>query len=574
MPNTILILEIENLSKDSEVDYLKKAIPLEITHILSNFKNINFISNVNLNQLTAPLSKHVEIDFILNGTFIKINSAYRFHFQLLNKKDNHCLLSIKLQEDEKDMFKLIDKVASQIVKHLELEFTPQKQRPKITSNSYKAYLKGLHHYNLWNIENIEIAIQQFKKVIQLSPEYPPTYVRLSECFSLLAVIKSKDSVNNYNNAKTHALKAIELDKTSIDAYLSLALIKLVNDVDILGAYYAFENAFAINSSYTKCHHYYAYYLICIGKYSKAIDALEYALKSEPLNLQLNTTYGFALSLNKNYAQAEEHLKKTLMSYPNSEVSIDALIWTYILNKEYLKAKTLLENCKIKLLLSPAMQIIVYKELDDTKNLDIWLNTFESLLKKDYEGSHSKEITATYLALNQPKKALTYFEILFKNKMGLIRALTHPAWEKLRKSDKFYIYKKKLKLLNPPILPSNLTERNEGIILIRSSTSDFITLTEKNLLYIESQGIYCNIIFLDKSNTIQKKTLRTSLNKIIDDTLYLHFFRCHNSFIVNTKIPFVFTGNKKYPKLQLFSHNISIPVSRNKVSSIYKIFSPV
>ncbi|WP_187388289.1 LytTR family transcriptional regulator DNA-binding domain-containing protein [Seonamhaeicola marinus] len=573
MIHTILILDFENLSNNSEVDYIKKAVPLEITHLLSQFKEIRIISNITQNLLNTELGKNTKIDFFLKGTFIKIKSSYRFQFQLINNKNNECLLSIKLEEDEKNMFQLIDSVSYKIAKHLELEFLSKKNRPNINHTAYQYYLKGLQNWNLWNKEDIEQAIEYFKEVIELEPEFAMTYVRLAQCYSFLAAVITKDSIRNYNYAKEAANKAITLDKDSIDAYLNLALIKLINDVDILGAYYAFKNAFSINNSYIKCHHYYAYYLITIGKYQNAIDTLDFSLKLDPLNLQLNTTYGFTLLLHKKYNKAEKHLKKTLATYPESEVTYDALIWTYILSEQYFKAKMLIENSKINLLLSPTMQIIVYKALEDTKKLTFWRKKFENLLKQDKNGSYSREISAVYLALGDLKNGAKYFESFYKNKMGFIRALSHPAWKTFRESDKFYLYKKRLKLLNPPTLPPDLTKGTNDIILIRSSTSDFFTIPADSLLYIESKGVYCDINFVN-NHKIHKKVLRVSLNKIMKDTLYLHFFRCHNSFIINKKAPFFISGNRKLAKLKLKRHNIKIPVSRSKFIEAFKLFPNV
>ncbi len=573
MPKSILISYFNNLSQTKKDDYLCNSVPIEITHLLSQHKDLKIISSDYSTLFKSEFGKNIDIDFFLEGSFIRTKNLIRFNFQLINGKDATCSLSVKLEEHTDHIFQLIDSVASKIVHHLDLEFTKNDNPSRISPKAYKYYLKGIQNWDLWNENSVKDAINYFKKVIELEPEFSLAYVRLSHCFSLLAAIITNDNLENYHKAKDAAIKAISLDNSSIEAHLSLALIKLVNDLDILGAYYSFESAFSIDNSYAKAHHYYAYYLITIGKYKKALKALEFVLKTAPINLQVNSTYGFTLLLQNEYKKAELHLKKTLTIYPNSEVTYDALIWTYILSKQFNKAKSLVEKCDIKLLLSPAIEIIIYSNLGELDKLKSWKSKLDSLTKNDTEGKYSKEASVVYFALGDIKKGIKHFDLFYKNKMGFIRALSHPAWKAFRESDKFYIYKKRLKLLKPLTLPSELIENKDDIIVIHSNTSEIATIISNRLLFIQSEGVYCKVVFLNDSNQIEEILLRTSLTKILNDTFYLNFFRCHNSFIVNTKIPFLISGNRKNSKLKLDKYFIEIPVSRAKSSEAFELFSP-
>ncbi|NMH87526.1 LytTR family transcriptional regulator DNA-binding domain-containing protein [Flavivirga algicola] len=571
MPKNILILDFKNLSQAKKDNYLSHSIPIEITHLLSQYKNLRIISTKSKTLIKSEFGKDITIDFFLEGSFLRTKNLIRFNFQLVNGHDATCVLSIKLEEHTDNIFQLIDSVASKVVHYLELEFTTNKHTPEISPKAYTYYLKGIQHWDSWNETSVKSAIAHFKKVIELEPEFPLAYVRLSHCFSFLAAIVTKNSLKNYKAAKAAAIKAIALDNTSIEAHLSLALIKLVNDIDILGAYYSFESAFAIDNSYTKAHHYYAYYLITIGKYQKAIEALDFVLKADPVNLQANSTYGFALLLHNKHQKAESHLKKTLATHPNSEATYDALIWTYILSKQYHKAKALVENSKMDLVLSPVIEIIVYNALGEWDKFEFWKNKLEILIENDTDGKYSKEASAVYFALDDTKNGTAQFELFYKNKMGFIRALSHPAWKAFRESNKFYIYKKRLKLLKPPILPPKLTENTDDVIVVHSTTSEIFAMASSQLLFIESQGVYCKVVYLNDAKKVQEKILRTSLTKIMNNTFYLHFYRCHNSFIINTNILYTITGNKKNTKLYLKDYAIEIPVSRHKVSNVLELF---
>ncbi|WP_298532680.1 tetratricopeptide repeat protein [uncultured Algibacter sp.] len=571
MFKSILISNFTNLSRTTEDNYLEHSVPLEIIHLLSKHKSLRIISPQSKELLKSEFGKNVVVDFYLEGSFLRTKTNIRFNLQLIDAQNAKCLLSIKVEADNDNIFELIDAIALKIVQYLKFEFTTNKGHLKIDSKAYEHYLKGIRYWNLWDEKNVKSAITHFKEVIKIEPKFSLVYVRLSQCYSLLAAIITKDNFEHYNAAKTAALKAIALDNSSIEAHLSLALIKLVNDVDILSAYYSFESAFSINNSHAKAHHYYAYYLITIGKYQKAIEALEFALKEDPFNLQANSTYGFALLLSNKYDEAEQHLKKTLSTHPDSEVTYDALIWTYILSKQYEKARKMVENSKMTLLFSPALEIIIYNLLEDFDNLKLWKNKFDTLIKNDTDGNYNKDASIIYFALGDIQNSVKHFEAFYKTKMGFIRALSHPAWKTFRESDKFYIYKKRLKLLRPQMLPSKLTENRDDVIVIHSTTSEIFAVASKQLLFIESQGVYCKIVFLNEAKKIKERVIRTSLTKIMRDTFYIYFFRCHNSYIVNTKINYLISGNRKNSKLGLKDYLIEIPVSRNKTSDIFELF---
>lgn len=567
MAKGIIISTFENLTKGQEVDYLCKSVPLEINYQLSKYKTIKVITNQSIESLSNS-KKDLKIDLLLKGSFLKIENQIRFNIGLFDYETNNCLSSIKLEESFNNIFELIDNISTKIIQFLELESVLEKNTQKISSVAYKNYLKGLQYWKSWNESDIKKSIQFFNNVIEQEPDYALGYARISHCYSLLAVIDIENSTENYQLAKSNAIKSINLDDSIIEAHLSLTLIKLLNDIDILGAYYSIEKAFSIDNLSHEAHYYYSFYLLTIGKYKQAVETIEYALEYDPFNIQINSTYGFALSLFGKYDLAEKQLKKTLDLSPNSIPTYDALIWNYILNKQFKKAKKLIEQKSIEVFLTPATQIILYHNLELSNETEIWQCKLIDLLKENSPNNYHREASFSFYELGDTKKGMKHFELFYKQKKGFVRVLTHPAWKKIRESDKFYIYKKRLKLLNAPTLPKNLNNSEKDIIVLNSNTSESLSIPTNSLLYIESQSNYAEVVYIDNSNKLKKQILRTSLTKIMNESLSPNLYRCHNSYIINTKISYSFLGNRKNLKLHLKEHSITIPVSRSKASKIY------
>lgn len=565
---SIAILPFVNISNNPKDDYLCHAIAIETIHLLSNYKNLRVVAfDSALSRIKkAKLQKDLNVNLILQGSILKIKEHIRVTVQFISTEDDTCLLSVKFEETSASLFELIDNIAIKVVQYLKLEIINREPKPHISPEAYDNYLKGLYYWNLWNDNNVKKAIEFFQKSVEIEPEFALGYARISNCLSLLAGIQKDDMHQSYADAKKSALKAVALDNTLIEAHLALALIKLLNDLDILGAYYSLKKAFSINRYSPEAHYYYAFYLLVIGKYQKAIENIEYALDHDPLNVQINSTYGFALSLFEKYDVAETQLKKTLTFAPESKPTYDALFWTYLLAENYDAARVLVEQEEDKVFISPAAQITLYQLMGLKKEVASWTNILEVKLKENSDVTYYREASIAYQALGDIEKASKYFELLYVERIGFIMALTHPAWKPFRKSRKFYKYKKRLKLVNAPMLTNTLEIENEEVLVINSSTIEKLSVGISELLYIEAESIYSKVVWR-QDGEIKEKLLRVSLSKILEQTMSLSLYRCHNSFIINTNIPFKIIGNRKSMKIIPKGCSIQIPVSRTQSSNI-------
>lgn len=565
---SIAILPFKNISEKTEYSYLCSAIPIEITHLLTKQEKLKIIS---VNRI-SPLSevpdyyKKLNADLLMEGTLLASDNQVRITIQIISGKNSTCLFSSKFDEPTANLFKLLDNISAKIIRYLNLELIENKI--KIDSNAYNYYLKGVHHWNLWDENNIEKAISLFEKSIKIEPEFALAYARLSNCWSLLAGIQKGNILKNYSTAKTAALKAMKLNSSLIEAHLSLALIKLINDVDISGAFYSFQMAFTINNHSSETHYYYSFYLLVIGEYKKALKHLKYALNRNPFNIQMNSTYGFALLLASDYEGAKKQLKKTLSFAPDSDASYDALFWVYMDTKEYALAKKLIIDDASRIMHSPAAQVVLYHRMALKEKKNEWMKKVVSNLNKDTHKTHYREASIAYLNIEALEKGMSYLELFYKERIGFIMVLTHPAWKTFRESRKFYKYKKRLNLLRPPILSDEFPQIDREMIVIASSTKEELSINISDLLYIEAQNIYSKVVW-KKDEEVKETFLRVALSKIIDQTINHQLYRCHNSFIINTNIPYQIKGNRKSMKLTLKEHTFEIPVSRNKASNIHK-----
>ena len=110
----------------------------------------------------------------------------------------------------------------------------------------------------------------------------------------------------------------------------------------------------------------------------------------------------------------------------------------------------------------------------------------------------------------------------------------------------------------------------SIRLSSSNEKQQLEFTQNDFLYAESQQNYVAISHL-KDGEIKEITLRNTLKNIQSQLPEKPFFRCHQSYLVNTNLIENVSGNAQGLRLQLKGlKNVEIPVSRKYIPSLKAI----
>ncbi|MGK0363490.1 MAG: hypothetical protein ACI85O_000535 [Saprospiraceae bacterium] len=115
---------------------------------------------------------------------------------------------------------------------------------------------------------------------------------------------------------------------------------------------------------------------------------------------------------------------------------------------------------------------------------------------------------------------------------------------------------------------------EKTIIRLSSSNDKqqLELAESELLYAESQQNYVAFFYL-KDGQIKEINLRNTLKNIQSQLPEKPFFRCHQSYLVNTNLIENVSGNAQGLRLQLQGlPSVEIPVSRKYISDLKAILA--
>jgi tetratricopeptide (TPR) repeat protein len=112
-------------------------------------------------------------------------------------------------------------------------------------------------------------------------------------------------------ARSHALKALELDGSLAEPHASLGYVKLYFESDWSGPETEFHRAIELDANYAATHHWYSIYLLAAGRAKESFREIQLARERDSLSLLINTDLGFHYYYTRQYDEAVKQLKFVL-----------------------------------------------------------------------------------------------------------------------------------------------------------------------------------------------------------------------------------------------------------------------
>jgi eukaryotic-like serine/threonine-protein kinase len=338
---SVAVLPFENMSTDPENEYFSDGITDDIIAQLSKISALKVISRTSSMQykkttkkITA-IAEELGVGAVLEGSVRRAGQRVRIVAHLVDPRSEKHLWGDTFDRNLSDIFEVQSEVAQQITGALSVALSPEeKQRveKKATgdADAYNLYLLGRFQANKWSEADVLKGIDYYQLAIAKDPGYAVAYAGLADAFELLSIgFSSKPPVEYLAQAKTMALKALQMDDSLAEAHTSLAYARWLGDLDWQGAEREFKRALELMSSYVMAHEWYAEYLAAIGRHDEALLEAKRAQQLDPLAVPVNRTVGWVLYFARRYDEAIEELRKTLAMNAEFLGARLVLWWAYI-----------------------------------------------------------------------------------------------------------------------------------------------------------------------------------------------------------------------------------------------------
>jgi serine/threonine protein kinase/tetratricopeptide (TPR) repeat protein len=238
---SVAILPFKNVGNEREIDFyqfsLADAVITELARVRSLVVRPSsvIVKYQNKTVDAAEAGRELSVDAILTATFLRAGDRLRVTAQLLDVRTSEILWSERIDADASDIIGVQDTIVQRIVEGLRLELSPAEQDElarKATADAAatEEYLRGrdclaTFIYHTIARENIDAAIEHFRRAIEIDPNFALAYSALGSCY-VNRVLKGLGQAGDHDKAKNAFKKALTLDPKLLEARMHMVFIYL------------------------------------------------------------------------------------------------------------------------------------------------------------------------------------------------------------------------------------------------------------------------------------------------------------------------------------------------------------
>ena len=342
---SLAVLPLQNLSGDPSQEYLADGMTEELIGRLSHIHGLRVISRTSAmhfknTQLSVPeIVKTLGVDAIVEGSVMREGNQIRVHAQLIRATTDEHIWAEEYQREYRSVLAIQEEVARSIAERIEISLTPTERASLASTHpvdpeAHENYLKGRYYFNQRTTDSLNRSISYFQQAIGRDTNYALAYCGLADAYAVLGFRGGVPSKDSLLQAKSAALKAIALDDTLGEPHASLAFIVETHEWDWATAEREYKRALELNAGDARPHHWYAGYLMYVGRFEEGIAEAKRARDLDPLSLPVNNALAGRLLVAGRVDEALHQLRETLEINPNFAPAHQTLGWAYLNQGKY------------------------------------------------------------------------------------------------------------------------------------------------------------------------------------------------------------------------------------------------
>lgn len=456
--DSIAVLPFENA--DPDMEFLSDGITWSLINKLSQLSSLKTV--IGWGSVSRYKGKEIDphvvgqelgVDAVLIGQLSQRGDELSVRVELMKVKDNSHIWGNNYEQNISEIFALQEDITNSIIDNLWLKLTGEElsrlaKRYTENTEAYQLYLKGRYFWNKRTEEAFQKSLERFQLAIERDPSFALAYAGIADCYILLQVYAYLSPKEALPKAREATEKALKIDSNLAEAHISLAWIRWSYDLDWSAGDQEFKRALELNPSYATGHHWYAVYLLAMGRHAESLVQIKKAQELDPLSLMINIDLGTVLFYGRRDDLAIEQYYKTVELDKNWVVSYWRLAMIYAQKEMYNEALAATQNMKELLgdndplfLTTLGYVYSLSGKRDEAKKV---LKELSELSKHWYISP--LRIALIYMGLGQKDQAFKWLEKAYEERdfwMTLIK--TAPPFDRLRSDPRFKILLKKMNL---------------------------------------------------------------------------------------------------------------------------------
>jgi serine/threonine protein kinase/tetratricopeptide (TPR) repeat protein len=419
--DSLAVLPFENASGDPQHEYLSDGITASLINVLATVPKLRVMAQSTVfrykGKVIDPqaIGRELNVRAVLAGKVMQSGGSLRIGTELVDVATGSQLWGAQYDRKPGDIFIVQDEISNEISEKLRLQLT-RAEKKRLTrrhtenAEAYRLYLKGRHHWNRWTEDGFYKAIEYFQQAVEKDPAYALAYTGLADSYVLLGWNCYLPPNEAFPKGKVAALTALQLDPDLAEAHTPLAAVLWLHDWKWEEAQKEFKRSLELNPAYPTANHWYAEFLMTMGRHGEAVARMQNGQESDPLSLIINVAVGWELYCGRQYDKALEQLRRTVELDPNYPVTY--WILGLLLRKTGCWELAIIEGQKAVQLSggSPLMRAALahtFGASGRTKEAYQVLDDLTKLAKQKYVAPYF--FAGIHLGLGENERALEYLE---------------------------------------------------------------------------------------------------------------------------------------------------------------------
>jgi TolB-like protein len=390
---SIAVLPFANMSGDPEQEYFADGMAEEIITALSRMRwlfviarNSSFVYKgraVDVKQIGRELG----VRYVLEGSVRKVANRVRITGQLVEASTGVHLWADRFEGGLEDIFDLQDQVTARVVGEIaprlgQAEIERAKRKPTESLDAYDYFLRGLANVHRWKREANNEALQNFRRAIELDPEFASAYGLAARCYSQRKACGwMTDRLQETAEAEQLARRAVEFGKDDAVALCmaGIVLAYVVGDLDEGSV--LIDQALMLNPNLAWAWTFGSWVKIWLGEPDAAMERGARATRLSPNDPEVlfytQTATAYCHFLVGRYPEALSWAQTAMRQRPNILISIFAAAASGALAGRLAEAQEAMARLRQ---LEPALRVSELKKLFPFRRSDDFARWVEGLRK--------------------------------------------------------------------------------------------------------------------------------------------------------------------------------------------------
>jgi TolB-like protein/Tfp pilus assembly protein PilF len=312
----IAVLPLRNISSDPDQEYFTEGMTEALTTSLAQISALNVIARSSVmryqrtEKTTREIAQELHVDAVVEGAAQRSGDRVLITAQLIEGLSERHLWANSYERDLRDTLALQNEVAQAIAQEIQVKLTPQEQvrltaRHPVDREAQEAYFRGVYWHQR-GVVGLPRALDYFQRTVAQDPTYAQAYAALATAYGQMVSTGVLPAKEAYPQGQAAVTKALELDPTLADAYLSRGILLRYHDWNWQDSQRDFQRALQLNPNLADAHRIYALDLTATGRLDEAVAEARRAVQLDPFSVFANFSLGLALVCAGRDDEAIEH----------------------------------------------------------------------------------------------------------------------------------------------------------------------------------------------------------------------------------------------------------------------------